>query len=111
MDAADVVVAPFQDTYGVADYPLVVIESMAVGTPVITTTVGGIPEIVNNGENGILINPDTPLILSREIIKLIENPEERREIGKRAASFVREKFPEKEIIETTKQVYEGAILT
>jgi glycosyltransferase involved in cell wall biosynthesis len=111
MAAADVVVAPFQDTYGVADLPLVVIESMAVGTPVITTTVGGIPEIVNNGENGILINPDNHLILSREIIKLIENLEERKEIGKKAASFIREKFPENEIIETTKQVYEEAILT
>ena len=106
MDAADVVVAPFQNTYEVADYPLTILESMAVGTPVITTTVGGIPEIINNGENGILINPDDSLALSREITNLIDNPIKRREIGKRAASFVRKKFPEEKITEVTKQVYE-----
>lgn len=109
MAAADVVVAPFQDTYGVADYPLVVMESMAVGTLVITTRVGGIPEIVNNEGNGILIDPNNPLALFHEIIKLIENPEERRKIGKISACFVKRKFPEKEIIETTKQVYEKVL--
>lgn len=110
MDAADVVVAPFQNTYySVADYPLAVLDSMAVGTPVITTGVGGIPEIINNGENGILINPDDSLALSHEIINLINNPRERKEIGKRAASFVREKFPEKKITEMTKQGYKEVI--
>jgi glycosyltransferase involved in cell wall biosynthesis len=109
MDAADVVVAPFQNTHLVADYPLAVLDSMAVGTPVITTMVGGIPEIINSSENGILINPDDPSALSHEIINLIDNPRERREIGKRAASFVREKFPEKEITEMTKQVYKEVI--
>lgn len=109
MDAADVVVAPFRNTYSVADYPLAILDSMAVGTPVITTRVGGIPEIINNSENGILINPDDPLALSQEIINLIENPRERREIGKRATSFAREKFSEKKITELTKQVYEEVI--
>ena len=109
IDAVDVVVAPFQNTYYVADYPLVVLESMAVGTPVITTKVGGIPEIITNRENGILINPDDPVSLAYEILTLIDNPGKGKEIGKRAASFVREKFPEKKIAEMTKQVYEAII--
>lgn len=106
MDAADVVVAPFQNTYEVADYPLVVLESMAVGTPVITTRVGGIPELIKSGENGILINPDDPTALAEEIVNLINNPRKHREIGERATSFVREKFPEREIAYMTKQIYE-----
>jgi glycosyltransferase involved in cell wall biosynthesis len=109
MNAADVVVAPFQNTYEVADYPLVVLESMATGTPVITTMVGGIPEIVKNRENGIIINPDDPVALSHEIINLINNPRERKEIGERAAFFVRERFPEKAIVEMTKRVYEEVL--
>lgn len=109
IDAVDVVVAPFQNTYNVADYPLVVLESMAVGTPVITTKVGGIPEIITDRENGILIDPDDPVTLSYEIMALIDNPEIGKEMGKRAASFVREKFPEKRIVEMTKQVYEAIV--
>ena len=106
MDAADVVVAPFRNTYEVADYPLVVLESMAVGTPVITTRVGGIPEILKNGENGILINPDDPTALAYGIINLINNREKRRELSESASSFVREKIRERDIAEMTKQIYE-----
>lgn len=109
MDAADVVVAPFLNTFTVADYPLVILESMAVGTPVITTRVGGIPEIIKHGENGLLISSAKPRPLSDEIMYLINNPRKGKEIGKRAASFVREKFSEKMIAEKTKRIYERVL--
>ena len=53
----DVVVVPFLNLKGISDYPLVVLEAMSVGTPVIATDVGGTSEILSN-DSGILIPPD-----------------------------------------------------
>jgi len=53
---ADVLVVPFLDLRGISDYPLVVLEAMSVGTPVVATEVGGIREILGK-EDGILVPP------------------------------------------------------
>lgn len=109
MNAVDLVVAPFRDTYGVADYPVVVLESMAVGTPVITTCVGGNTEIIKNNENGILINPGDSIALAHEIIELIKDPKRCEEMGEKAAAFMQTNFSEEKIVNETKRVYEESI--
>ena len=109
MSAADVTVAPFRNTYGVADYPIAVLESMAVGTPVITTRVGGLPEIIDNKQNGILIEPADVNGLSNEILNLMNHPEERARLSENAASFVRNKFRANETLEKTRQAYKEAL--
>ena len=90
MARSDVFVAPFISTYGPADYPLSILEAMASGLPVVTTNVGGIPEIVREGENGLLIEPNDPSELATAITYLLENVDERRRMGNNGASFVRE---------------------
>ena len=42
------------------NFPHTVVEALAVGTPVIATAVGGVPEVVRDGENGLLVPPATP---------------------------------------------------
>ncbi len=62
--AMDIFVFPSicRETFG-----MVVIEAMAAGLPVIASSVGGVPEIVENGENGILVPPGDPDSLARAI--------------------------------------------
>jgi glycosyltransferase involved in cell wall biosynthesis len=61
--------------------PTVVIEAMAVGLPVVATTVGGIPELVEHGITGILVPPANPVRLSEAIGRLLGSPRQRHAMG------------------------------
>lgn len=67
--AADIFVLPSL-TEGM---PMSIIEAMAAGLPIVATEVGGIPEFVLNGKNGIIVPPYNSEELSRAILELIEN--------------------------------------
>lgn len=53
--------------------PNVILESLACGTPVIATNVGGIPEIINSGVAGILLDDRTPMAIANAVHQLFEN--------------------------------------
>lgn len=69
--------------------PLVLLESMAAGCPVIATAVGGIPELVRDGENGFLHQPGNPEELARKIAQCLDKPELRSRLTARALADVR----------------------
>ena len=83
-NACDIFCLP-SHTEGIAN---VVVEAMSCGIPVVTTTVGGHPELVVNGSNGILIPPKKPDILYEELLKLMNDKERRQEIGATARNFI-----------------------
>jgi glycosyltransferase involved in cell wall biosynthesis len=64
--------------------PLCVIEAMAYGRPIVSTNVGGIPEIIKDGENGLLCRPKDPECLAQKIRILIDKPELRQKLGSAA---------------------------
>lgn len=68
--------------------PNVLLEAMASGLPVVATRVGGVPEIVRNGEVGFLVEPDDAQGLASAVITLIKNPERTLEMGRHARDFV-----------------------
>jgi glycosyltransferase involved in cell wall biosynthesis len=51
----------------------VIVEAMASGLPVIATNGGGVPEIISNGESGILVKPNDSIAISRAIVKLLND--------------------------------------
>ena len=53
--------------------PNVLAEAMAAGTPVVTTPISGIPEIVRDGENGLLVAPDDPTAVADAVVRLRED--------------------------------------
>ncbi|WP_277541514.1 glycosyltransferase family 4 protein [Haloarcula laminariae] len=75
--AADAVVHPSW-TEG---RPTVIYEAMAAGTPVVASNVGGIPEMVVDGETGVLVPPNDPATLTATLSSLLDDPERLREMG------------------------------
>ncbi|MEW6684725.1 MAG: glycosyltransferase family 4 protein [Candidatus Edwardsbacteria bacterium] len=76
--------------------PRIVLEAFALGKPVIGSRIGGIPELVQNGETGLTFEPGNVEDLKNKIEYLIRNPDKISEMGRNARKFVEENFnPEK----------------
>lgn len=73
-------------------FPQAVLEYMATGLPVVATAVGGIPELVVEGETGYLVPPDDPLALALAIRRLIENQELCVQLGSAGQKRARQLF-------------------
>lgn len=62
-------------------FGIVLLEAGAFRVPVVASSVGGIPEIITNGENGILVSPDDPNELAHSIRSLLKSPSTATELG------------------------------
>jgi glycosyltransferase involved in cell wall biosynthesis len=77
LDALDVAVLS-------SDYegsPLSVMEYMAAGKPVVSTRVGGVPELIDEGRQGLLVEPRSPEALAAAVGRLLRDPDEARKLG------------------------------
>jgi len=86
-----------------------VIEAMAQGVPAIVSAVGGLPEAVRNGVDGIVVKPDDSLVLAQAIIKAIGNKDKLREFGLSSKERVRDYFNIERTVEETMSVYEAVL--
>lgn len=90
--AADVAVLPTVSPVGTACYPNVLLECMSAGLPVVASRVGSIPEVVDDGVNGVLVPPGEPSAIAGALSGLIDDPRRRRRIGYRAREETLERF-------------------
>ena len=72
--------------------PVSLMEAMASGRAVISTSISGIPELVDDGVNGLLVPPADALALAHAMRSLLESPERAREMGERGRRKVRAEF-------------------
>lgn len=72
--------------------PLVVLEAMAHGKPVVATRVGGTPELVADGETGLLVEPGDEDALAGALGELLRDPERARHMGEAGRARVRAEF-------------------
>lgn len=68
------------------------IEALAAGLPAIGSNVGGIPDVIKDGETGLLVQPENPDDLSEKIVWLQKNPGLAKAIAERGALYAREHF-------------------
>ncbi len=89
--------------------PFAVLEALATGLPVVTTNVGGIPEMIEDGKNGFLVQPSNPRELSDRILYFLEHPSEASEIALCARKVIEERFDWRLIVRKVLRVYEEAL--
>jgi glycosyltransferase involved in cell wall biosynthesis len=87
---------------------VVFLEAMAAGVPVIGTKVGGIPEIIVNEQNGLLVPVRSPECISESIKRLANNPDLRNHLVNNGFKTVRE-FSIEKMMDCTKRVYQNII--
>lgn len=85
--------------------PTVLAEAMASRLPVIASAVGGIPEMVIDGENGLLLQPGDPQALAAACINLLSKPAQCEKMGNRGWQIVNEKFNVERQVERLKKIY------
>jgi glycosyltransferase involved in cell wall biosynthesis len=88
LQAADAWTLP---SYG-EGLPVSLLEAMSVGLPVVVTPVGAMPEIVQDGINGLVIPIGNDAALSAALTKVIDGSEESRSLGKRARELIQEQY-------------------
>jgi glycosyltransferase involved in cell wall biosynthesis len=82
-------------------FGLVFAEAMSFGLPVIACRVGGIPEVVANGETGLLVEADNPTALATALLTLLEDHPLRTQMGEAGRQRVKQKFQLQETIDAT----------
>ena len=82
------------------------LDAMAAARPVVATTAGGIPEVVVDGETGLLVPPRDARRLAEAIIALLGNPAECERMGRAGLARVQERFSAARMVAGTLAVYE-----
>ncbi|RYD34593.1 MAG: glycosyltransferase [Verrucomicrobiaceae bacterium] len=89
---ADADVLVFPSRYRRENVPLVILEAMACGLPVIASLWRGIPSLVEDGRTGYLVPVSDPRAITEKLCLLAANPELRSRLGKNAAENYRNRF-------------------
>lgn len=105
MAALDILVsASWEEPFG-----RTIIESMAAGKPVIATNAGGVPDIIENGVNGILVPPRNPQRLADGILKVLSDLELGKKLGDAGRKVVKQRFSLEKQMRKIEKLYEDVL--
>ena len=85
--------------------PLAVLEYMDAGLPVVSTRVGGLPDLIGHGRHGLLVEPGDPGALAAAVGALLRNPERARELGAAGRERRRSEFSIDRTVRTLEDLY------
>jgi len=103
---ADVLVLPSLTE----NLPATLLEAMSSGIAVVATRVGGIPEVVTDGADGLMVEPGSGRDVAEKVIFLLDNPEVRRKLGEQARRKVIENFSWSLAAEKYSELYSSLLL-
>jgi glycosyltransferase involved in cell wall biosynthesis len=86
--------------------PLALLESMALGKPVVASEVGGIPEVIKDGINGVLVPPGDAGALAEKVVGLLISDKLRENLGKNARQTILSQFTARIMAEKTLRIYD-----
>ncbi|MDA7742040.1 glycosyltransferase family 4 protein [Francisellaceae bacterium] len=102
LDQADIYVHPaYSEGFGIA-----VAEAMAAGKPIIVANAGALPELIENGVSGLVVDPFDSEAWAEAIIKLLEDENYARELGKQAKLRAENKFSVKQFVLNYEKLYQ-----
>lgn len=102
MVTSDVFVLPsLSESFGIVN-----LEAMASGLPIVTTKVGGLPEVVKDGETGFLVEPKNPEQIAEKALLILEDDELRKRISRNNKEEVR-KYSWESVVERLEEIYQS----
>lgn len=90
-------------------FPVVLLEALSCETPVITTPVGGNPEVIRNFENGLLVPVNNPLKLAEAVNFMLDNKDNTTKMGRKGRELVTKNFSVEVIAKRLRKIYEEII--
>ena len=87
--------------------PISILEAMSVGLPIVTTPVGGIPDVIRDGEEGFLVSPGSIDQLVGRIVELLSNENLRKHMGDAAQRRLRTDYSPEGSLSTLMALYES----
>ena len=107
LSVADLLLVPSQtESFGLA-----ALEAMACEVPVIATRVGGLPEVVKNGENGFLVKLGDTAAMAERAIEILSDETKQRDFGKRGRELAVGQFNTERVIPMYERLYERVLIT
>jgi glycosyltransferase involved in cell wall biosynthesis len=85
------------------------LDAMACSRAIVATRAGGIPEIVEDGRTGVLVPPRDHRALAREIVRLLNDPDQRRRMGDAGFERVSARFTVERMVEETARIYSQVV--
>ena len=108
LSEARILVAPsvVEESFG-----RVIVEAFACGVPVVASAVGGFKEIIDNGEDGLLVEPENSEAIASGILRILKDPDFAKKLAKQAREKVERAYTMKECLHKTEEVYKKTIST
>ena len=91
--------------------PIAILEGMASALPLVATSVGEVPTVIQDGRTGILVPPNNPELLAASIVELLRDPVQRTRLGAAARQLIADQYSAERMTAEYLRVYEEAIAT
>lgn len=96
-------------TSGNEGLPVAIIESLSSGRPVVSTNVGGVPELIQDGKSGYLAEPYNIVSIAEQLVKMASDPNQAQNMGKIAQTDILDRFSIQRLVRDMEGCYEGLL--